>query len=335
MPQHALPPITVLGAGSWGTALAIHLAKHHQTVRLWDANVQRVELMRQTRCNTQYLPDFKLPDNIELLNDLSAALKGVQDILYVLPSHACREVLMICQSYVSANARFICASKGLDSHSCQLLSQVTQEVLGDIPFAVLSGPSFAKEVARGLPTAVVIASSQLDFLNDIVMRFHQGAFRVYKSDDVIGVQVSGALKNVYAIAAGASDGLGFGANARCALITRSLAEMMRLGKAMGASSKTFMGLSGLGDLILTCTDDQSRNRRFGLAVGQGKSIVEAEQQIRQVIEGKTTAKYAMTLAKRYKVNMPIVEQVFSVLEGKCSPQQALQSLLARDAGSEF
>lgn len=326
-------PIAVLGAGSWGTALALHLAKYHQ-VRVWDFNTVRVSQMRQARENAQYLPGFALPENIYISDQLSEILHGVQDVLCVLPSHAVRNLLLSTQVELK-NKRLILASKGIEPHTHQLLSQVAEDVLGSIPLAVLSGPSFAKEVAKGLPTAVVIASKDREFLTSLTQQFHRDFFRVYMTHDLIGVQIGGALKNVFAIAAGASDGLGFGANARAALITRALAEMTRLGLAMGAEAKTFMGLSGVGDLILTCTDNQSRNRRFGLAIAQGKSLAEAKHEINQVIEGQTTAEHAMKLAKHYQVDMPITEQIYNVLEGNITPEQAFRAFLSRDAAVEF
>ncbi len=329
-------PIAVLGAGSWGTALAIHLACHGQAVRLWGKNSQSLTEMQQTRCNSRYLPDIQLPDNLMVFDTLAQLMEGAGDLLCVVPSHAFRETILACQPYIQAGSRLLWATKGIDPHQCALLSDVAAEILGpDLPLAVLSGPSFAKEVAAGLPTAVVVAGEDKLFLADIVDYFHRGTFRVYTSHDIIGVQIGSALKNIYAIAAGISDGLGFGSNARCALITRGLTEMMRLGVAMGANEKTFMGLAGLGDLVLTCTDDQSRNRSFGLAIGRGQSIDEAERSIQQVVEGRTAVEHVGVLAQRYQVEMPIAKTLLAVIQEQLSPQQALQALLARDAKAEF
>ncbi|MCP3678849.1 MAG: NAD(P)-dependent glycerol-3-phosphate dehydrogenase [Gammaproteobacteria bacterium] len=330
-------PIAVLGAGSWGTALAIHLACHGQeAVRLWGKDSQSIAEMQQNRCNSRYLPDIKLPDNLVVFDTLAQLMDGVSDLLCVVPSHAFRQTMLACQPYVQADSRLLWATKGIDPHQCALLSDVAAEILGaDVPLAVLSGPSFAGEVAAGLPTAVVVAGNDALFLADIVERFHRGTFRVYTSHDIVGVQIGSALKNIYAIAAGISDGLGFGSNARCALITRGLAEMMRLGVAMGGDEKTFMGLAGLGDLVLTCTDDQSRNRSFGLAIGRGQGIDEAERSIRQVVEGRTAVEYVGLLAQRYQIEMPIARILLTVIQEQLSPQQALQTLLARGAKAEF
>ncbi|MEM9242718.1 MAG: NAD(P)H-dependent glycerol-3-phosphate dehydrogenase [Pseudomonadota bacterium] len=330
--------VAILGAGSWGTALAIHLANYHQQVYLWTASPQQVRQLSDERCNTLYLPGIHLPDQITIESDLEAVLHQANDIICAVPSHAFKAVIKKCHDHIGENNthyRFASACKGIDPSSCLLLSDIAKKILGNLPLAVLSGPSFAKELARAMPTAIVIAANNDTFTNDLVSYFNHGKLRVYRNRDMIGVQVGGALKNIYAIAAGISDGLGFGSNARSAIITRGLAEMTRLGTAMGAEQKTFMGLSGLGDLVLTCTDNQSRNRRFGLALGQGNSVIDAEKRIAQVIEGKTTAEHVTELAKKHHIEMPIAEQVHQCIKGQTSAQQALQSLLARKTKNEF
>jgi len=329
-----LPSIAILGAGSWGSALAVHLASNDQTVHLWEFDQRQVMAMQQSRCNSLYLPGIEFPESIELFSDMDKAVKDVQDILLAVPSHAFRQTLQSLKPFLHSQSRLIWVTKGIDPKSCQLFHNVVEEVIGKRSLAVISGPSFAKEVARGLPTAVSVASNDITFAHDLVKRFNHQAFRIYTCDDLIGVQLGGAVKNVIAIAVGASDGLHYGANARSALITRGLAEITRLGIAMGAQPNTFMGLSGLGDLVLTCTDNQSRNRRFGLAIAQGMDIKTAEESIGQVVEGIYTAHQVMHLANQYKVEMPISEQVSRVIQNKIALKQAVKELLSREPKSE-
>ncbi len=325
----AYQPTVVLGAGSWGTALAIQLASHDRPVRLWEYDKKQAELMQRDHCNELYLPGISFPEKIEVFGDLGKAIDAVRDILIVVPSHVFRQTLIAIKPLINKNTRIVWATKGIDPKTFKLLSVLVTEELGERPMAVLSGPSFAAEVAKGLPTAVVVASNDETFANDLVDKFNCGSFRVYTSQDLIGVQLGGAVKNVIALAAGACDGLGYGANARCGLITRGLAEIMRLGVAMGAKRETFIGLSGLGDLVLTCTDNQSRNRRFGLAMAQGKNRQEAEKEIGQVVEGAHTANQVMHLAKQFNVNMPICEQIWRILNDEITPKDAVQNLLSR------
>jgi glycerol-3-phosphate dehydrogenase (NAD(P)+) len=332
-------PMVVLGAGSWGTALAIQLARANKPVTLWGHNAELMAKLADERINHRYLPGIRLPDNLLITADLGEALRGARDILVVVPSHAFRAVLAELQPFLENGARLLWATKGLESGSGKLLHEVAQEVLGDtVPIAVVSGPTFAREVAEGLPTAVTVASADAQFAHDMAARLHSKNFRAYTSSDVIGVEVGGAVKNVLAIAAGISDGLGFGANARTALITRGLAEMMRLGETLGEHQdghrETFMGLAGLGDLVLTCTDDQSRNRRLGLALGQGKSLEEALAAIDQVVEGVQTAREVHDLALSQGVDMPITEQVYAVLYEARKPKDAVQALLNREQKAE-
>jgi len=332
--EFSTQPIAILGAGSWGTALAIHLAHHNQKVQLWEFDSQQVALLKKDRCNKRYLPNFEFPNNIEIFDDLSAAVKDVEDILLVVPSHAFHQTLTTLKPFIQPKTRIAWATKGIDPKTNHLLQESVIEILGERPMAILSGPSFAKEVAKKLPTVVAIATNDEHFSQNLVTRFNHDAFRVYTSTDMIGVQLGGAIKNVIALAAGASDGLGFGANAISGLITRGLAEMMRLGLAMNAKPETFMGLSGLGDLVLTCTDNQSRNRRFGMLIAQDKTPEEAEHEIGQVVEGAHTAKQVMALAQQYNVEMPICQQVYRVLKQELTPKQAVIELLDRPPKSE-
>ncbi|MBI3776912.1 MAG: NAD(P)-dependent glycerol-3-phosphate dehydrogenase [Gammaproteobacteria bacterium] len=323
-------PIAVLGAGSWGMALALLLARNGRQVYLWGRDKTIMQATAQQRRNPRYLSDLSLPDSLEPTADIAVAMSAVRDILVTVPSSAFRATLLNVKPLLAADARVLWATKGLEQGSYRLLHQVVAEVLGDtIPTAVISGPSFASEVAKGLPTAVTVASLDAGFANDIVRAFHSRTFRAYTSDDVIGVEAGGALKNVLAIAAGISDGLGFGANARSALVTRGLTEMMRLGVALGGRRETLMGLSGLGDLILTCTDNQSRNRRLGLALGQGKTLEQALRSIDQVVEGVQTAHEVYQLARLHGVDMPIADQVYAVLYANLAPRDAVSLLLER------
>jgi len=323
------PPITILGAGSWGTALAVHLARVGQPVNLWEFDKDQVALLQRDRTNQRYLPGIALPDSVQVFADMTDAVVGAQDVLLVVPSFAFAQTLLSLKPLINSDTRVAWGTKGIDHDSNRLLHELVLENLGERPIAVLSGPSFAKEVAQGLPTAIVTASNDKTFMQDLVARFNQRAFRVYMSEDIIGVQLGGSVKNVIAIAVGASDGLHYGANAKSALITRGLAEIMRLGVAMGARPQTFMGLSGMGDLVLTCTDDQSRNRRLGLAIAKGKSIESAMEEIGQVVEGINTVEQVLYLANKYQVEMPICQQVYRVLHGKVQLKDAVTELLSR------
>lgn len=327
-------PILVLGAGSWGTALALVLARKGIRTYLYDSNSRHIEnLIRESR-NSHHLPDYPFPGGLHPVSAFLPLPEGVEDIVIVVPCDALREVVNQLTSVDTGKIKLCLACKGLEPNSLLLNNQVVAEVLGNVSVAILSGPSFAREVAAGLPTAVTIASTDHATAVHFAERFHNEVFRVYTHDDVIGVQIGGAVKNVLAIAAGIADGLGFGANTRSALITRGLAEMMRLGTAMGGRAETFMGLTGLGDLVLTCTDDQSRNRRFGLALAKGKTPDEARKEIGQVIEGIRTAGVVRELAKTYNVEMPISEQVFHVLRGAIRARAAVQELLGRERKME-
>ncbi len=331
--QTQATPIAVLGAGSWGTALALQMARNGNVVRLWGHDPDHMQRLVRDRHNREFLPDGpQFPALLTPVVDFHQAIEGAGDLLVVVPSHAFREVLSALPAGFS---RLAWATKGLEPGTGALLHQVATEVLGaQARLAVVSGPSFAREVASGLPTAVTVAANDAQFAADIANRLHGQAFRVYTSDDLVGVQLGGAVKNVLAVAAGIADGLGFAANARSALITRGLHEIMRLGKALGARPETLMGLAGLGDLILTCTDDQSRNRRFGLALGRGKTQAQALAEIGQVVEGVSAAQETMRLAHKFGVEMPIAEQTSRILFDGLDPRSAVQALLEREQTSE-
>lgn len=328
-------PITVLGAGSWGTALAIHLAAKNNTVYLWGHEPEFMARLAAERQNRQFLPEIPFPDTLAIEADLARAIQHSRDLLLVVPSHAFREVLTNALPALGERSRIAWATKGLEAGSGKFMSEVLDEVLViNHPVAVLSGPTFAQEVAAGLPTALTVASTNPPFANDLANRLHGETMRVYTSDDLAGVQLGGTVKNVLAIAAGITDGLQLGANCRAALITRGLAEIIRLGDAMGARRETLMGLAGVGDLILTCTENLSRNRRLGLALGEGIALKIAVQEIGQVVEGFNTAREVVELAHHYKVDMPISEQVYRVLHDGLPPARAVHNLLARSLKPE-
>ena len=323
-------PIAVIGAGSWGTALALQFARSGREVRLWGRDAEQLAAISADGVNRRYLPDVRFPDNLRVEADLGACLDGVKDILIAVPSHGLRETLIKVQPLLDSAARICWATKGFELSTGKLPHQVAGEVLGDDrAMAVLSGPTFAKEVGAGLPTALTIAASDTEFADDLAAALSGDSFRAYTSGDMIGVEVGGAVKNVLAIGAGISDGLGFGANTRIALINRGLVEMTRLGVALGANQDTFKGLAGMGDLVLTCTDNLSRNRRMGLALAQGKSIEEAQEEIQQVVEGVLAAKAVKQVADRMSVEMPICQQIYRILYEGLAPREAVVALMGR------
>jgi glycerol-3-phosphate dehydrogenase (NAD(P)+) len=329
------PGIAVLGAGSWGTALAVLLARNGHRCVLWGHHRDHIAQLAASRTNARYLPGIPFPDELRLSDDLRTTVGSAGLILVAVPSHAFRDVLGNLAAVLGDRTSIAWATKGLEIGTGHLLHQVVADLFGrDTEAAVVSGPTFAAEVAAGLPTAVTVASQHPGFARNIARLLHNDHFRAYTSDDLIGVELGGATKNVLAIAAGVADGLGFGANTRSALITRGLAEMMRLGLAMGGKSETLMGLSGVGDLILTCTDDQSRNRRFGLGLGRGRSRDEIVAGIGQEIEGIGTARLVYQLSRDHGIEMPITEQVFRILYQQLAPVDAVRNLLLREQKAE-
>lgn len=336
MEKETLKPVTILGAGSWGTAIALYLARRGQTVRLWSFEINEVAALLAERTNNQFLPGYPFPDTIAPTANLAEALKDIEDVIIAVPSVGFRDTLAMLKALIAPSIRLTCATKGLDEETGQLLHEVAMEMLGaDHPYAVLSGPSFAREVAAGLPTAVSIASKNKMQRNDLIQRFNSPIFRTYPSDDVVGTEVGGVAKNVIAIATGIADGMELGANARSALITRGLAEIIALGTAMGGKLETFVGLSGLGDLILTCGDNQSRNRRMGLAIGKGKDMEAAEKEIGQVVEGKQSAELVEKLAAKHGINMPICSAIRQILQGKVDPKETFMALITSSSLSEM
>ncbi len=327
--------IAVFGAGSWGTALAIQIARAGLAVTLWGRNPEHIQQMQQQGCNPFYLPDLPFPPSLQLSADLEATVKQAETLLLVIPSHGFRDFLQSIKKLVTPEQHIVWASKGLEEGTGLFLHQIIAEELPQCSStAVVSGPTFAREVAQDLPTAVTVAASSKALAREVAAFLHHGHFRAYSSNDIIGVELGGALKNVLAIAAGITDGLGFGANTRAALITRGLAELMRLGSVLGAQKETLMGLSGLGDLVLTCTDNQSRNRQMGLRLAQGMSVEQAREEIGQAVEGVKTAREGWRLSQQHQVDMPIVEQVYRVIYEEKSPKVAVQDLLSRQARDE-
>jgi glycerol-3-phosphate dehydrogenase (NAD(P)+) len=332
----AAAPLAVLGAGSWGTALAIQFARAGHPTRLWARDPAQQAAMAKDRRNSRYLPEASFPENLSVVRSLDEALDGVSEILIAVPSHALRGVLKEISLFLTDDARLAWATKGFELETGLLPHQVAREVLGTArSFAVLSGPTFAREVGAGLPTAMTIASSDAEFANALARSLSASNFRAYTSTDIVGVEVGGATKNVLAVGAGLADGLGFGANTRVALITRGLVEMTRLGVALGAQRETFMGLAGLGDLVLTCTDDQSRNRRFGLLLADGKSADQALREIGQVVEGYLAARALHLVAAREKVEMPICEGIYRMLYEGMPAREVVRALMSRPIKAEF
>jgi glycerol-3-phosphate dehydrogenase (NAD(P)+) len=329
------PVIAVLGAGSWGTGLALQLDRSGCHCILWDRDTENILQIRSTRCNQRYLPGIEIPTSIEIETDMITAVKAADHVLLVTPSHAFASIIRGIRGVLVPGQGIAWACKGFEPGSGRLLHEVAQELLpADTPLAIVTGPSFAKEVAHNLPTAVTVAGSDSIFTNIIASALHGGRFRAYTSDDMIGAELGGAVKNVMAVATGICDGMNLGNNARAALITRGLAEMMRLGVALRAKPETLMGLAGAGDLILTCTGDLSRNRQLGLLLGKGRTLEQALEEIGQVVEGVNSSAEVQRLATQYGINMPISEQVNGIIHHGWDPVEGVARLLAREQKAE-
>jgi glycerol-3-phosphate dehydrogenase (NAD(P)+) len=327
--------ISVFGSGSYGTALAVSLARKGLRVLLWGFVKEEVEDIKKFRENTKYLPGIKVPDSLYVTSNIEEAVSGSEVLLVVVPSMFFGSTLGSIKPFLTPKHRLVWATKGLEHGTGRLLGTVAKEVLGEnIPLAIISGPTFARELASGLPTVIAVASTKADFAAELSELMCGSSFRIYTNDDFVGLQIGGAVKNVIAIGAGVSDGLGFGANARTALITRGLVELQRLGLAIGAKKETFMGMSGMGDLVLTCTDNQSRNRRLGIALGKGKTAEEAMKEIGQVAEGYYNTREVRELARRYNVSMPICDEIYALLFENKSPKDAAVDLMSRTQKSE-
>ncbi|WP_129596393.1 NAD(P)H-dependent glycerol-3-phosphate dehydrogenase [Anaerophilus nitritogenes] len=327
--------ICVLGAGSWGTALAISLSKKGHNVNLWMRNKEQFEQMRKTRENIKYLSGVLLPENIHLFSNIHEAVKDTQVVLLSVSSQAVRKVIGQCKEIILSDQIIVNAAKGLENNTLLRISQVVEEELPQNSFAVLSGPSHAEEVCRDMPTTLVVASKSKKVAEYIQDLFISPKLRIYTNPDVIGVELGGALKNVIALGAGISDGLGFGDNAKAALMTRGITEIARLGSAMGADTNTFAGLTGIGDLIVTCTSMHSRNRRCGIQIGEGKKLEEAIESIGMVVEGVVTTKVAYELSKKYQIEMPITSEIYNILYHNEDVKEAVVNLMMRSRTHEI
>jgi glycerol-3-phosphate dehydrogenase (NAD(P)+) len=328
-------PVAVLGAGSWGTALAVLLARKSVPTTLWGRTPQAVVEMATARRNARYLPELAFPPELLLSGALEPTVRDAGTVLIAVPSHAFAELLDVAAPWIAPHAGIVWATKGFDPASGRFLHELVAERLPGHACAVVTGPSFAREVAIGLPTALTAHSSDAGFAQRIAQMLHSPLFRAYTGNDVIGAELGGAMKNVLAVATGVADGMQMGLNARAGLITRGLAEMMRLGSAIGARAETLMGLAGLGDLVLTCTGDLSRNRRLGLALGRGVPLQRAVEEIGQVVESVQTVDTVMQLASRHGVELPITALVRRVLREELSPAEAMRALLSREQKPEY
>ncbi|SHK39323.1 NAD(P)H-dependent glycerol-3-phosphate dehydrogenase [Paramaledivibacter caminithermalis] len=327
--------IGVLGAGSWGTALSIVLADKGHSVNLWGRNQEHIESLRCTRENSKYLPNAVLSQNINMYTDICDCIKGCSIIVLAVSSQGIRETLEKIKGYVSKEQIFVNVSKGIENNSLLRISQIVNDYYPDNHYVALSGPSHAEEVCKGIPTTIVSASKSryaAEYVQDI---FITNKLRVYTNPDVVGVELGGSLKNVIALGAGISDGLGYGDNAKAALMTRGIREIARLGEAMGANISTFAGLTGIGDLIVTCTSMHSRNRRCGIQLGQGKSLKEAVASIGMVVEGVYTTKAAYELSKKFKIEMPITNEIYKILYDGCSAKESVSNLMLRSKTHEI
>jgi glycerol-3-phosphate dehydrogenase (NAD(P)+) len=324
-----LKNLAIIGGGSWGTALSLALAPRFSRVALWVHHADLASRMLATRINDLYLPGFPIPLNVEITSDLAEALRHADIVLTVTPSHVTRNLYERLRTLIRPGTVFVSATKGLESQSLLRMSELIAEVLGRVPVAVLSGPSFAREVAGGEPTALVAASAFPGLAEAVQSAFSGPNFRIYASDDPIGVEIGGSIKNVVAIGAGVLHGMGLGNNPMAALITRGLAEIARLAVALGGKPQTLAGLAGLGDLVLTCTGDLSRNRQVGMELARGRKLDEIVQSMNMVAEGVKTTNVAVELAKRYAIEMPIAGQMYQMLHFGCSPREAIRRLMDR------
>lgn len=336
MPARCRPRIAVLGAGSWGTALAVLLAHREVDVVLWGRDAALIAQIERVRENSRYLPGLPLPPEITVGSAIADAVREADLVVVAVPSHAFRAVLEELADHLAAGCGVAWATKGFDPGSGRLLHEVAREILpSGSPIAAITGPSFAREVAEGKPGAVTVHSPDPAFAERVAALLHTGWFRAYTGSDLIGAGLGGAMKNVLAVATGVCDGMGLGANARAGLITRGMAEMLKLNAALGGRPETLMGLAGLGDLVLTCTGDLSRNRRLGILLGQGVPLAEALARIGQVVEGVQTARIIIRHVERAGLDLPITEHVHRVLQGELTAEEGMRRLLAREMRAEF
>lgn len=326
--------VGVIGAGSWGTALAITLSGKGHQVNIWDINPDHVQAMKADRENVKYLPDIKFNDNLHVVDTIGAAIEGADVVLFSAPAQFFRGALDSAMPYLKPEMILVNVAKGIEQKTLKRMSEIAAEKLPEAKYVVLSGPSHAEEVGREMPTTVAVASTDLKLAEEVQEIFMTERFRVYTTDDVIGVELGGSLKNIIALGAGISDGMGFGDNAKAALMTRGLAETKRLGIKLGADPATFAGLTGVGDLIVTCTSMHSRNRRCGIMIGEGMDPKEATEKVGMVVEGMFTTESAYDLAVREGVDMPITTALYNVINGKISARDALEMLMGRERRHE-
>ena len=322
----------VIGSGSWGTAIALLLASKGNDVYLWSWQQEETDRLNRDRENKEFLKGIKFPQNIICSHNMQECVKDAQLVVTAVPSPATRTTAKALSPYIQGGQKIVNISKGLEG--LLRLSQVYEQEIPQANISVMSGPSHAEEVSKGLPTTNVIASKDCDTSKQLQDIFMKDNFRVYTADDIVGVELGGSLKNVIALCAGISDGLGYGDNTKAALMTRGIAEIARLGVAMGAKEETFMGLSGIGDLIVTCTSMHSRNRRAGILIGKGKTLQETLDEVHMVVEGVNTATAAYNMSREYNIEMPIVEEAYKILYENKNPREAVNSLMTREKKSE-
>lgn len=327
--------ITVIGAGSFGTSLAILLTNKGYDVSIWGRKKSQLALMRETRENPHYLPKVKLPESLKIVDDMDDALKGADMMVFSVPAQNFRGVLETAKEFMTGKEIVVNVAKGIEKGTLMRLSEVAKEVIPNICYVALSGPSHAEEVARLLPTTVAVSCEDKAVALEVQEIFNTDRFRVYTNDDLVGVELGGSLKNIIALGAGISDGMGFGDNAKAAMMTRGITEMIRLGTAMGSKSETFSGLTGLGDLIVTCTSMHSRNRRCGILIGQGMSVNDAVDEIGMVVEGLATAEAAGALAEKYNIEMPITQSICDLIYGRTNAMEAVNALMGRKTKNEM
>lgn len=327
--------IAVIGAGSWGTALAITLSSKKHNIKIWDLDKKLVEDLDSDRENKKYLPGIKFGDTMNVVYDVKDAVYGADIVLFSVPAQFFRSAAENAKKYIKDDMIIVNVAKGIEQKTLMTMSQVASEVIPENKYAVLSGPSHAEEVGLGIPTTVAVASEDMQTAEHIQDVFMTDRFRVYTNNDVIGLELGGSLKNIIALGAGITDGMGFGDNTKAAMMTRGISEMIGLGLAMGAQRDTFSGLSGIGDLIVTCTSMHSRNRRCGIMIGEGMDPKKATEEIGMVVEGMFTAEAAYELSKNLNVSMPITEQIYNVINGKISPDDAMTALMTRPKKHEM
>lgn len=327
--------ITIIGAGSFGTALAVMLTAKGHEVSIWGRKKSQLALMKETYENPHYLPGIKLPKELIIVENLEDALKDAEIVVFSVPAQSFRTVFSEAKPFITQDKIVVNVAKGIEKGSLMRLSQIAKEIMPNVDYVTLSGPSHAEEIAKGMPTIVAVASEKKTLSIKIQEAFNTDRFRVYTNDDIIGVELGGALKNIIALGAGISDGMGFGNNAKAAMMTRGITEMCRLGEAMGADIGTFSGITGLGDLIVTCTSMHSRNRRCGILLGQGKNAEQAIEEVGMVVEGVSTAQAADALAKKHNIEMPITQSICALINGETDANEAVEELMGRKTKNEM